>query len=193
VSVSVSVTNDEKPRWPSWNDAAARMNWPSPDGPIRPVRSPSSRNVKTENPATSVRSRSKNAPTCGPSGPSSTSRVISAHAPSAGNVPPAPRRRLGYPAAGRSSYTRAVASASSAAAGDLSLRRRRVVFLVDAASPLEERLLDEWIKAHHVPTGIPFETVAIPPSRRRRRRNPDRAPLEGARAAPPAREAGRHR
>jgi glycerol-3-phosphate O-acyltransferase len=77
-----------------------------------------------------------------------------------------------------------VASASSAAAADLSLRRRRVVFLVDAASPLEERLLDEWIKAHHVPTGIPFETVAIPPSRRRRRRNPDRAPLEGALAAP---------
>src|SRR4029077_10607527 len=35
-----------------------------------------------------------------------------------------------------------------------------------------------------VPTGIPYETVSIPPSRRRRRRAPDRAPLEGALAAP---------
>src|SRR4029077_19155625 len=34
-----------------------------------------------------------------------------------------------------------------------------------------------------VPTGIPYETVSIPPSRRRRRRNPDRAPLEGVLAA----------
>jgi len=58
------------------------------------------------------------------------------------------------------------------------------VFLVDAASPLEQRLLEDWIAQHHVPTGIAYETVAIPPSRRRRRRGVDRAALEGCLAAP---------
>jgi glycerol-3-phosphate O-acyltransferase len=77
-----------------------------------------------------------------------------------------------------------VAPASTAAATEVSFRQRRVVFLVDAASPLEQRLLERWIAEHHVPTGIPYETVAIPPSRRGRRRGIDRAALEGALAAP---------
>ncbi len=49
---------------------------------------------------------------------------------------------------------------------------RRLVFLLDAASPLEERLLKEWI-ARHRPDGIgapDIETLPLPPSRRRQRR-----------------------
>lgn len=49
---------------------------------------------------------------------------------------------------------------------------RRIVFLIDAASPLEHRLLNEWI-ARHRPAGLgdnDVETVLIPPSRGRRRR-----------------------
>jgi glycerol-3-phosphate O-acyltransferase len=46
----------------------------------------------------------------------------------------------------------------------------RVVFLLDAASKLERRLLGDWI-ARNRPSGngATFEAVAIPPSRRRRR------------------------
>jgi glycerol-3-phosphate O-acyltransferase len=51
------------------------------------------------------------------------------------------------------------------------------VFLLDASSGVEQRLLTAWIEQHHVPTGIPYQVVAIPPSRRRWRRV-DRAPLE---------------
>ena len=58
-----------------------------------------------------------------------------------------------------------------------------MVFLLDASSPLEQRLLEEWIATTHVPTGIPYETVAIPPSRRGRRRAVERGALEGALAA----------
>jgi glycerol-3-phosphate O-acyltransferase len=48
---------------------------------------------------------------------------------------------------------------------------RRVVFLVDAASPLERRRLEEWI-ARRRPEGLSAdacEIIPIPPSRRRRR------------------------
>src|SRR5579862_2362682 len=47
---------------------------------------------------------------------------------------------------------------------------RRVVFLLDACSRLEERLLREWIATHR-PAGAEGTTaVRIPPSRRGRRR-----------------------
>jgi glycerol-3-phosphate O-acyltransferase len=57
------------------------------------------------------------------------------------------------------------------------------VFLVDAASAVEQRLLEEWIARHHVPTGIAYDTIAIPASRGRRRTG-DRTALEGCLAAP---------
>jgi glycerol-3-phosphate O-acyltransferase len=50
--------------------------------------------------------------------------------------------------------------------------RRRIVFLTDAASPLEARLLADWIarrRPDHVAPGG-WETIPIPPSRRGRRR-----------------------
>ena len=47
---------------------------------------------------------------------------------------------------------------------------RRVVFLLDACSGIEKRILRQWILEHHVPTGIPYEMIAIPPTRRRPRR-----------------------
>ncbi|HEY8518408.1 MAG TPA: glycerol-3-phosphate 1-O-acyltransferase [Candidatus Binatia bacterium] len=45
----------------------------------------------------------------------------------------------------------------------------RVVFLLDASSRLERRLLEDWIERHR-PAGATYEVVDIPPSRRRRRR-----------------------
>src|SRR5262245_18041571 len=45
---------------------------------------------------------------------------------------------------------------------------RRVVFLLDASSTLEQRLLEDWVAAHR-PAGVApaaVEMVAIPPSRR---------------------------
>ena len=47
---------------------------------------------------------------------------------------------------------------------------RRVVFLLDASSGLERRLLEEWV-ARARPDGVTpagYDTVPIPPSRRRR-------------------------
>src|SRR5262245_25415945 len=44
---------------------------------------------------------------------------------------------------------------------------RRVVFLLDAASRLEARLLRGWIEGH-TPPGASVEALAIPSSRRRR-------------------------
>src|SRR5262245_1258985 len=75
------------------------------------------------------------------------------------------------------------AVATPQSVGTLPLPERRVVFLLDAASELERGLLTDWIQSHHVPTGIPFEVVPIPPSRRRRGRRTDTAALEGALAA----------
>jgi len=48
--------------------------------------------------------------------------------------------------------------------------RRRVVFLLDASSRVEVRILQQWIDEHHAPSEIPWDVVPIPPSRRRRRR-----------------------
>jgi glycerol-3-phosphate O-acyltransferase len=49
---------------------------------------------------------------------------------------------------------------------------RRIVFLIDAASPLEERLLHEWIARHRpADIGVPdLEAIPLPPSRGRHRR-----------------------
>jgi glycerol-3-phosphate O-acyltransferase len=76
-----------------------------------------------------------------------------------------------------------VATASTAVAADASLRQRRVVFLLDAGTTVEQRLLEAWIAQHHPPAGVPFAAIAIPPSRGRRRRV-DRAALEGCLASP---------
>jgi glycerol-3-phosphate O-acyltransferase len=51
--------------------------------------------------------------------------------------------------------------------------RRRVVFLLDACSRTELGILRRWIEEHHVPTGIPYEAIPIPPTRRRRRTRVD--------------------
>ncbi|MEE8557536.1 MAG: 1-acyl-sn-glycerol-3-phosphate acyltransferase, partial [Myxococcota bacterium] len=59
---------------------------------------------------------------------------------------------------------------------------RRVVFLLDAVSRLERRLIDRWIEGvrpEQVTTGD-FDVVAIPPSRRRRRRRRTDPKLEWA-------------
>jgi glycerol-3-phosphate O-acyltransferase len=50
---------------------------------------------------------------------------------------------------------------------------RRVVFLLDAASPLEARLLRDWIERHRPAGAPPSEAVGIPSSRRRRRQRVD--------------------
>jgi glycerol-3-phosphate O-acyltransferase len=50
---------------------------------------------------------------------------------------------------------------------------RRVVFLLDAASPLEARLLRDWIARHRPPGEARDEAVLVPSSRRRRRRRLD--------------------
>jgi glycerol-3-phosphate O-acyltransferase len=50
---------------------------------------------------------------------------------------------------------------------------RRVAFLLDAASPLEERLLRGWIERERPEGAVRDEAIAIPSSRRRRRRRLD--------------------
>src|SRR4029453_7773553 len=47
--------------------------------------------------------------------------------------------------------------------------RRRVVFLLDACSRTELRILQQWITEHHAPTGIAWDAIPIPPPRRRGR------------------------
>ena len=49
------------------------------------------------------------------------------------------------------------------------ISRRRVIFLLDASSRTELGILRRWIQEHHVPTGIPYDAIPIPPTRRRRR------------------------
>lgn len=48
--------------------------------------------------------------------------------------------------------------------------RRRVVFLLDACSRTELRILRQWIAEHHVPSGIPWDAIPVPPTRRRGRK-----------------------
>ena len=62
---------------------------------------------------------------------------------------------------------------------------RRIVFLIDAASPLEQRLLEEWIARNRPPACPPngTETIPIPPSRSGRRRGPIDPRLDASLAA----------
>ena len=65
-------------------------------------------------------------------------------------------------------------------------RRRRVVFLLDASSALEERLLREWIERNR-PEGLDargYDVVRIPPTRRRPRRPKLEPTFETCVAAP---------
>jgi glycerol-3-phosphate O-acyltransferase len=56
---------------------------------------------------------------------------------------------------------------------------RRVVFLLDASSRVERRLLQDWIARQRPADAAACEALRIPPSRRRQRR-PSLAALEGA-------------
>ncbi len=47
---------------------------------------------------------------------------------------------------------------------------RRVIFLLDASSRLERRLLEQWIEQHRPADARGVSAIPIPPSRRRRRR-----------------------
>ncbi len=58
--------------------------------------------------------------------------------------------------------------------------RRRVVFLLDACSGTELRLLQQWITQHHEPTGIAWDAIPIPPTRRRSRSTHPDPRLEAA-------------
>src|SRR2546428_13112882 len=61
---------------------------------------------------------------------------------------------------------------------------RRVVFLLDASSALERRVLVQWIERQRPAGAGMFDLVAIPPPRGRRRARLDPRP-----AAPPATDA----
>jgi glycerol-3-phosphate O-acyltransferase len=62
---------------------------------------------------------------------------------------------------------------------------RRIVFLIDAASPLEHRLLADWIARSRPAdaTTSSIETIPIPPSRTARRRGPIDPRLDASLAA----------
>lgn len=63
-------------------------------------------------------------------------------------------------------------------------RGERVIFLLDASSGLERRLLEDWVARHRPENGkTQAECVPIPPSRRRRRRDPSERRLEACLAA----------
>jgi len=47
---------------------------------------------------------------------------------------------------------------------------RRIVFLLDASTPLERRILEAWIREHYAASGLVWHAVLLPPSRRPRRR-----------------------
>ena len=65
-------------------------------------------------------------------------------------------------------------------------RGERIVFLLDASSDLERRLLESWVSRHRPTNGKPaaYDLVPIPPSRRRpRRKGPSHGRLEARLAA----------
>jgi glycerol-3-phosphate O-acyltransferase len=65
-------------------------------------------------------------------------------------------------------------------------RGERVLFLLDASSPLEKRLLEDWVARHRPTNGasVGYDLVPIPPSRRRPRRDaPSNGRLEACLAA----------
>lgn len=61
-------------------------------------------------------------------------------------------------------------------------QRPRLVYLLDASSGVERRLLEQWIAAHHQGPE-PWQALPIPPSRRRARRAPLDPKLEACIAA----------
>jgi glycerol-3-phosphate O-acyltransferase len=71
-----------------------------------------------------------------------------------------------------------IADAADAPSGWPEAGARRIIFLLDAATSLERRLLEGWI-AEHQPAGSEVTAIPIPPSRSRRRRPLD-ARLEAA-------------
>src|SRR6266568_1346818 len=75
---AVAAIRPEKPRRPSWKRAVLSRASTRSRAPIRPLASRSRRNATAEKPAIRVPSTSKKAPTAGPAGPSSISRVRSA-------------------------------------------------------------------------------------------------------------------
>ena len=56
---------------------------------------------------------------------------------------------------------------------------RRVIFLLDASSRIERRLLEQWIEQHRPAAATSVSAIPVPPSRQRRRRPLD-ARLEAA-------------
>jgi len=144
-----------------------------------PLASRSRRNATAEKPAISVPSTSKKAPTAAPAGAlvdlagqvgverhTKPSWKIPPPGPGV-EAPPASRPAPGLARIRAGGNTRDPrAPAVLAPAGG-----RRVVFLLDASSPLERRLLERWIERAR-PAGTAsaaYDVVAIPPSRRRRR------------------------
>jgi len=57
---------------------------------------------------------------------------------------------------------------------------RRIVFLLDAATALERRVLESWIERHRPAAGADADLVEIPPSRGRKRGRGSLAALEAA-------------
>ncbi|TMB52323.1 MAG: glycerol-3-phosphate 1-O-acyltransferase [Deltaproteobacteria bacterium] len=143
----------------------------------------------------SVPSTSKKAPTPGPAGLSSTSCTMwagSAMAAGAGTIPPppSPGRAVRLPARLRAWVQSAPVAALPSPSPPMEdpdrwppADGRRVVFLLDASSGLERRLLEDWIARSRPAevTAAGYDVVSIPPSRRQRRRRRRRsdARLEG--------------
>src|SRR5438874_2629940 len=143
----------------------------------------------------SVPSTSKKAPTPGPAGLSSTSCTMwagSAMAAGAGTIPPppSPGRAVRLPARLRAWVQSAPVAALPSPSPPMEdpdrwppADGRRVVFLLDASSDLERRLIDDRIARSRPAevTAAGYDVVSIPPSRRQRRRRRRRsdARLEG--------------
>src|SRR5438128_8345599 len=180
---AVAAISPEKPTRPSWKRRPFSTVSATSRGLIRPLRRRSSRNATAEKPAMSVPSTSKKAPTAGPAGLSSTSRVMWAErAMIAGaredTSAAIPRSRWAHlpghlrawiesaPVAGLPHPSPPLEDAQQwPPAGG-----RRVVFLLDASSGLERRFLEQWIARARPSDVTPagYDVVAIPPSRPRR-------------------------
>src|SRR5881398_1678650 len=179
---AVAAISPEKPTRPSWKPTLFSTVAATSRGLIRPLSRRSRRNATAEKPAMSVPSTSKKAPTAGPAGLSSTSRVMWAERAMAAGVredTSAAIRRSRW--AHLPGHLRAwiesapVAGLSPSPPLEDAVRwppadGRRVVFLLDASSGLERRFLEQWIVRAR-PSGVTpagYDVVAIPPSRRRR-------------------------
>src|SRR5207253_1522652 len=155
---AVAAISPEKPTRPSWKPTLFSTVSATSRGLIRPLSRRSRRNATAEKPAMSVPSTSKKAPTAGPAGLSSTSRVMWAEramAAGAREDTSAAVRRSRWahlpghlrawiesaPVAGLPSPSPPLEDAVRWPPAD----GRRVVFLLDASSGLERRFLEQWI------------------------------------------------